>query len=872
MRKTYILFSILSLLAINLFAQVDSDAFDYKDAKTYQIGGIEILGSEYNDKNAIIAVSGLSVDQKVKIPGAKVTKAIRNLWKMRLFTDVQIHVSKTIEDVAFLTITVQERPRLSRYSYKGIKKGMHDDVNGKVQRFLLRGGIVTESVKLNAKNAITDYFVDKGFLDTEVDVIEIKDSLLTNSVRLVFDIEKQRKVRISDIQINGNNAVTAQKVRNKMKNTKRRKSIFKSSKYLVDDYQDDLVGVINYYNTIGYRDAIITRDTVYRNGRHLKVEIDVNEGFQYYFRDIAFKGNSIYDTKRLAEILGIKKGDIYNESLLETRLRFSQDGRDVTSLYMDNGYLFFRVDPVEVNIENDSIDLELRIFEGPQATIDKVVIKGNDRTHEHVIRRELRTKPGEKFSRSDIIRSQREILALGYFNQEALGINTPVNAQRGTVDIEYTVEERPSDQLELSAGWGGAGRGIIGTLGVTFNNFSLRNMLKTETWSPLPQGDGQRLSLRAQTNGKFFQSYNFSLTEPWLGGKKPNSFTVSAFHSRSTNGQDKNTSAFSKLAITGTSLSLGTRLKVPDDFFVSSTALSYQNIALTNWPGFQIEDGQRLNDGSYHNLSINQTLSRNSIDSPIFPTSGAKITLSLQFTPPYSLFRKDNFYVFDDGERQGVLDQINEELLAQNGGNEPLTMENSLVQATIRNQETAKKFRLAEYHKWKFNVEWYSKLFGKFVLKTSAKIGMLGGYSRSVGVTPFERFELGGDGIANFNIEGKDIISLRGYDVADLAANEPGGATIYDKFTMELRYPVSLNPSATIYLLAFAEGGNAWKSFKDFNPLELRRSGGLGVRIFLPMFGTLGFDYGLGFDKEYVVSNKWADYGRFSIILGFEPE
>lgn len=868
MKKGLLLILIISVFAHLLNAQISD--ISYEEPKSYQIGGINVEGATYNDQNAIIAVSGLTVDQKITIPGLEITKAVKSLWRMKLFTDVQILLNKEMEDVAFLTIKVVEKPRLSRYSYRGVPKTLHEDLNAEVGRFLLRGGIVTESVKLNASNSLKDYFIGKGFLDTDIDVLELKDSLLVNSVRLVFDIDKKKKVRIEDITIKGNDAVAEAKVRRKMKNTKRRANLFKGSKYIKSDYREDLVSVVQHYNDIGYRDARVVKDSVYRRGKFLRIDLDIDEGNQYYFGDITFKGNSIYETDRLQRILGIDEGDIYNESLLQSRLSFSPDGRDVTSLYMDNGYLFFRADPVEVNVDSDTIDLEIRIFEGPQATIDQVIVKGNDRTHEHVIRRELRTKPGEKFSRSEIIRSQREILALGYFNQENLGINTPVNAQRGTVDIEYIVEERPSDQLELSAGWGGSGRGIIGTLGVTFNNFSLRNLMDPDSWSPLPQGDGQRLSLRAQTNGKFFQSYNFSLTEPWLGGKKPNSFTVSGFHSRSTNGQDKESAAFSRLVITGGSLSLGTRLKRPDDFFVSSTSLSYQNLNLANWPGFTLENGQQLNDGPYHNLSFSQIFSRNSIDSPIFPTSGANLQVSFQFTPPYSLFRKDDFYKFSDSEKQEVLDDLND---LRNPTQEPWVITDDFVQNIIANRESASKFKLAEYHKLKIKAEWYSTLFAKMVLKTSAKIGMLGAYNKEIGITPFERFELGGDGIANYNIEGKDIVSMRGYQTSDLlAANNLGGAAIFDKFTVELRYPISLNPQATIYVLGFVEGGNAWKRFRDFNPLELRRSAGLGLRVFLPMFGTLGFDYGIGFDKNLGPSAKWHDYGRFNIVLGVEPE
>ncbi len=869
------------LLSTFLFALPFAEAqTPVSEAEEFTIGGIDVEGVEFTEPNAVIAVSGLAVDQKIRFPGTEVPDAIRALWRLRLFTDVEVYVSKQIEDVVFLVIVVKERPRMSRYSYKGVRKSLHDDLNDEVQRFIQRGGIVTESVKLNTQNALKDFFIERSFQDVEVDVIEIPDSTMFNSVRLVYDIDIKKKIRIGEITIDGNEALSDKKIRRLMKNTKRKKNWFKPSKLVDEDFEEDKRTVIARYNKLGYRDAQIMKDSVFRVGNKLYIDMSLREAQQYYFRDISWRGNSIYTTERLREVLGIEAGDIYNEELLETRLRFSQDGRDVSSLYLDNGYLFFRVDPVETTIEGDSIDMEIRIFEGPQATIDKVTIAGNDRTHEHVIRRELRTKPGQKFSRSDIIRSQREIIALGYFNQENLGINTPVNQQRGTVDIEYVVEERPSDQLELSAGWGGQGRGVIGTLGVTFNNFSLRNLFDLESWSPLPQGDGQRLSLRAQTNGKFFQSYNMSLTEPWLGGKKPNSFTVAAFHSRSTNGAPRFSGdkaqgilnpSYRRLAITGLSVGLGTRLKKPDDFFVSNTTLSYQNIDLRNWQGFILEETQSpIYVGTYHNLSLNQTLARNSIDSPIFPTSGSKFSLSAQLTLPYSLFKKENSWKLDSEEASRLVDEENGNL--QDAGFTMMT--EAQGETFIRDQENSRKYKLVEYHKWRFNAEWYSKIYGKFVVKASAKIGMIGGYNRDIGTTPFERFELGGDGIANYNIEGKDIISLRGYEETQLSGNQYG-ATVFDKFALELRYPLSLNPSATIFVLGFVEGGNAWTNFRDFNPLDMRRSTGVGLRVFLPMFGMLGFDYGIGFDKPELLNSptaKWSDYGRFSIILGFEPE
>ena len=669
-------------------------------------------------------------------------------------------------------------------------------------------------------------------MDAQVKIQETSDEKRANGVKLVFDIEKKPKVKIQNIVFEGNANATPRKLRKQMEKTHRKLKIFSSSKLIKDDYEEDKKKILKYYANIGFRDAKIEVDSVYREkDGDLQIYMKINEGRRYYFRNITWKGNSIYDEKTLTQVLGIQKGDIYNQELLEQRLRFSQDGRDVSSLYMDYGYLFFNIDPTEIAIEGDSIDLEMRMYEGPQATIDKVIIKGNDRTNEHVIRRELRTLPGEKFSRQDIIRSQREIINLGYFNQESLGINTPVNPQRGTVDIEYKVEEKPSDQLELSAGWGGFG--VVGTLGVSFNNFSIRNIFRKEAWSPLPQGDGQRLSIRAQSNGKFFQSYNASFTEPWLGGKKPQSLTVSGAYTKYANIY----STDSYFGIFQGSVSLGKRLKWPDDNFISTTALEYQRYNVNNY------NFGSLTNGVYNNINVSQTFSRNSISDPLFPTKGSRLTLILQATPPYSLLNDKRY----------------------------------------KDQPDEVKFKWVEYYKWRFNAEWYTPIIGKLVLKTDAKIGSLGYYNKYVGYAPFGRFTVGGDGLANrqIGLTGTELLALRGYNQEDLPANNVtstsslgGGGTTFAKYTIELRYPISLNPSSTIYVHAFTQAGNVWSSLKDFRPFDLRRSAGMGLRVFLPMFGTLGFDYGIGFDKPELkaTAKKWTDYGRFGIILGFEPD
>jgi outer membrane protein insertion porin family len=798
----------------------------YDQPKEYEIGGIRVTGVQYADAGALIAISGFRVGDKIRVPGASFPKAVQSLWNLKLFTDVQILQERTVGDKIFLEIAVKELPRYTRHSFVGVKKGAHDDLNDEINKYLQKGAILTDNVKASLIRALEQYYVEKGNLNAKVKINQYPDEKTTNATRLEFVIDKKN--------------VKSKTLRKKMKETVKKSRLFKKSKLVRKQYEEDKTNIELYYNTIGFRDARIVNDSVwFTPKKELMLRIQIDEGNRYYFRNIIWKGNTIYETKYLEQVLGIKKGDIYNQELLETRLSFSQDGRDISSLYLDNGYLFFRVDPVETAIENDSIDLELRIYEGPQATIDRVVIKGNDRTHEHVIRRELYTRPGDKFSRADIIRSQREIVNLGYFNPEALSINTPVNPDRGTVDIEYTVEEKPSDQLELSAGYQPSTQfsrgGVIGTLGVTFNNFSLRNISNKAAWNPLPQGDGQRFSVRAQTSGDRYQSYNVSFTEPWLGGKKPNSLTVAGFYNRFANGFE-GTETYSRLDIIQGSVGFGTRLKWPDDNFIFRADLDIQRLRINNYGGFVDELGRTITQGSYNNNSVTLTFARNSVNDPIFPRNGSLVSLKMQMTPPYSWFKDKTFY-----------DTANVKDL----------------------------YRYVEYLKWRIDAEWYTTLVGKLVLKTSAKIGLLSRWTDKTLLAPFERFELGGDGLSNqnFGLNGRDIISLRGYGTEDIMPPFPGGAGVFSKYTVELRYPISLNPSSTIFVTAFAQGGNAWARVQDYNPFDVRRSVGMGLRVFLPMFGTLGFDYGIGFDKpEYYGTKKLSNFARFNIVLGFEPD
>ncbi len=864
----YIFFLLLS--ASTLSAQEINDSLgilDYSIKSDYEIGSITVVGAPDRDRNAIKSIAALKEGDKIKIPGLVIPKAIKALMRLRLFDDVQVIQNKVDGEIVHLTIVLIERPTLARYSYTGIKKSKHDDLNDIVRNILNKGGIVTDAGKELARVKLEKYFTDQGKLDSKVTVEEIKDEIKANSVRLVFNVKESKRAKVQDITFIGNTEVSSRKLRKKMKNTKRKGTWFRKTKFIEDDYEEDKESLVMYYNSLGFRDAKIMSDSVWREADgDMQASINIHEGNRYYFRNISWKGNSLYTDDQLAAVLGIVKGDAYDPELLQNRLTYSLDGRDVSSLYMDDGYLFFDIKPTEVSVTNDSIDLEMRIYEGPQATINEVRITGNDRTHESVVRRMVRTRPGQKFSRSQIIRSQREIINLGYFNPENMDIQTPVNPQRGTVDIEYVLEERPSDQLELSAGYGGAS-GLIGTLGVTFNNFSLQNVRNKETWSPLPQGDGQKLSLRIQSNSRFFRSYNFTFTEPWLGGKKPNSFTLGAVHSAI----DYSQFGQGALNITRIFAGLGTQLKFPDDFFSSSTTINLETIKLNDYLNsvFQVQDdrGQfvTIRNGSFKNFSLNQTFTRSSISDPLYPRRGSRVSLSLQLTPPWALMGVGNSDPLTDAEKEAIIEDADE-----TGG--PANILTQLEKDNlISSVENANKFEWLEYHKWKFNTEWYFNVVDKLVFMTSVKMGFLGGYDDR-GIPPFERFQLGGDGLSNQNnaLTGTEIISLRGYETTEINNNRP--AAIYDKFTVELRYPLSLNPSSTIYAKIFAQGGNAWESFSDFNPFDMNRSVGGGLRVFLPMFGLLGFDYGIGFDKNLPASAEFGQYAKFNIVLGFEPE
>ncbi len=866
--------------------------YSAKYPRKYTIADIQVKGNKAFDPAIVISVSGLAVGDEVTIPGGdNFAKAITKLWTQNMFTNINIYITKLEGENIWVEIDAVERPMLSDFKFKNVRKSEADELKDKVGLFKTR--VVTDNMKLSAKENIIKYYIEKGFQGAAVEIEETPDPANADKVILNFNITKGNKVRISEIHFFGNQAVKQLQLKKKLKGIKEasrftlypdsvvspygeipqltakefikdkdylkpskikdfldpwfRFKLFSSAKFNEKKYIEDKEKILEFYNSLGYRDAVIEADTQYYDHKgRLNISLKVNEGSKYYFGNMTWKGNTKYPDSVLNMLLRIKKGETYNLEVLNKRLgkQLSPEGGDISSLYMDDGYLFFSVNPVETSVYNDTIDHEIRITEGPQATIKNVNISGNDRTKEYVIRRELRTVPGEKFSRSDLIRSQREIINLGYFNQEKLGMQPVPNSDDGTVDINYSVEEKSSDQLELSAGWGG-GIGLTGTLGVTFNNFSIKNIWKKTAWDPLPTGDGQKLSLRYQSNGRFFRSFNFTFTEPWLGGKKRNSFSINVFNTKFSNAYNPFTGLFDRkyadssfLTTSGATIALGKQLRWPDDFFSLVTSFSYIQYKARNYAIFP-----SFATGVSNNFNLKIALQRTSIDQPIFPKSGSNFLLSGTFTPPWSY---------------------------------------------IRGVNKTDIFKLVEYHKWRLNAEWFVPI-GKpagedksrqFVMRMSAKYGFIGRYNQKVPISPFERFQVGDAGLTNnFGVLGYDIIAHRGYPVYDNSdptvnpdkQNANNFFTIFNKYSLEMRYPFVTNPSSTIYGLAFYEAANGWYSFKEWNPFRLRRSMGVGVRFFLPMFGLLGFDYGIGLDR-ITATGRLRDASRFTFMLGFEPE
>lgn len=848
--------------------KAEDAGLNYANPAEYTIGGIDVVGLQVLDKNAIISLTGLRVGDKVKIPGDQISNAVRKLWKHGLVGDVSIEVERFEGLNVFLLVRLAERPRLSDFYFTGISKGRQSTL--KEDLTLIRGKIVNDAMIRNTELAVKKHFVKKGFLNTQVKISQVGDTVSRGNIRLHIDIDLKQKVKIHEVAFEGNDNVSSSTLKRKLKKTHEyprltlhraiigsvlsfrpgnlrqwmdstydmswrdigeflnqhvKLNVFNGSKFIRSDFEEDKVKLISYYNSQGFRDAEILADTIVAyDDKSIDVRFRLSEGQKYYFRNITWTGNYIHSAVTLNKILDIKKGDVYNNELLQRKTTFNPKGADISGLYMDDGYLFFHVVPVEVNVSGDSIDVEMRIHEGDQATIDEVIISGNDRTSDHVIRRELYTIPGQKFRRSDLIRTQQQLAQMGYFDPQKIEQDVRPSPD-GTVDIEWKLVEQSNDQIQLSGGWGGF-YGFVGTLGVTFNNFSVRNIPHLEKWRPLPVGDGQRFALAMQANGKSFQSYSVSFTEPWLGGRQPNSFTVSFNHSMMRRPTVNFTfSDNSSLKQTGATIGLGRRLSWPDNYFslVNTMAFlvyNYKNyFSSTSLPAV----------GRTYDLALESTLSRNSIDNPMYPASGSTVSLSLKITPPWSSWKDASF-----------MDDIN------------------------------KKYEWVEMHKWMLDMKYYLTIIGSkkpggraLVLESKAHFGFIGSYNKALGAGPFGRYLLGGDGLAggfNAYVLGQDIIGLRGYEnnlvtppdyagSGGVLTDRIQGGTVYNKLGLELRYPVTTGQAATIYGFVFTEAGNNWDNYKEFNPFNLYKSAGVGARIFMPAFGLIGLNWAYGFDR-----------------------
>jgi outer membrane protein insertion porin family len=821
---------------------------DYKAPREYTIEDIKVKGIEYLDENILINISGLRKGQKIMIPGEAITQSVERLWTQGLFSDVNIAMEKTSVEGVVITIILKEQPRLSEFLITGLKKSETKDILEKLE--MKKGRQVSENLLDNTEKIIKDYLKDKKFLNAEVNLTMVDDTVTKmNNVFLQVDVDKGDKVKIKSIDFIGNTVFSDGKLRRAMKETNvKNLNFFKPSKFMRKTYEEDKELVLAEYREQGYRDAQIVRDTVYHvSNDRLAIEIEIEEGEQYFFRDFEWIGNTQYTSRDLTRALKIDEGDPYNIDLLQERLTMAEDA--VGNLYLDNGYLFFNVNPVIKNIDKDSVDVQLRMYEGDRVRINEVIIHGNDKTNEHVIRRELRTRPGDLFSKSDIMRSQRELSQLGFFDPESFGIEPiNINQSEGTVDLKYTLVEKANDQLEISGGWGA--NMLVGTIGLRFSNFSARRIFEKDAWKPVPSGDGQTLSLRAQTNGRYYKSYSLSFTEPWLGGKRPNSLTVSLFHSIQNNANIfYQVDSDKSFKITGASVSLGRRLKWPDDYFTMSHTLSFQKYNLENWDRYFFID-----NGASNNFSFTTNFGRNSVDQPIYPRRGSSFYLTLQLTPPYSLFKESKWWELSESDVNRAEDQYEAQ------GDEP-TQTLADIKKDMVNQD---KYNWIEFHKWKFKGQWYLKLIDDLVLATNTEFGYLGHYNNDLGPSPFGSFDVGGDGMSGYSLYGIETIALRGYENGTLTP--PAGGNVYQKVNLELRYPLTLKPQATIYALAFVEAGNAWYDIDAYNPFVLRRSAGIGLRAFLPMFGLLGIDWGYGFDA--VPGAAEPSGGQFHFVIG----
>ena len=829
---------ILFILIIGAFSYGQTESF--VKGKTYELDSITVSGIKTFNEQTVISYSGLRKGQKIKVPGEEVSSVINKLWGLELFSNINVFVTNVENNKISLDIEIDELPTLTDVKINGLKKGNTETIIKDTE--LTKGKKLSESFLTNTKNYIINKYKKEGFLDTKVNLNTIKDTIGANSYKMVVNIDKGQRIKIKEIDFNGNEVFKESKLRSKLKNTKIKNPIrfWKRSKYINNDFNDDLNGLIEFYKENGFRDARIIKDTLLRNDKtsnSIALKLDIEEGKKYYFGDIDFIGNTVYSNNSLQQILGLKKGDVYNGVLLKKRIADTSkpDGNDITNLYQNNGYLFSNINAVEVSAIKDTIDFEIRITEGKLANFNKIVVEGNTKTNDHVIYRELRTKPGELYSKDKLVRTVREVGQLGFFDAEQINPQIEnVDPNSGTIDVRFDLVESGASQIELQGGYGQGG--FIGTLGLSFNNFSMRNILDKTKYKPLPMGDGQTLALRLQAS-QFYNTYSFSFSEPWLGGQQPVQFSTSLQHTIQyrfdffTGLADKSQS----FQISGITLGLAKRLRIPDDFFQLSQAISYQYYNLNNYFTGLFTFG----DGEANNLSYTVNLTRNNTRiNPIFPTGGSTFSISGKFTPPYSLFSKKDF------SNLGVLAEFQDE----NGNPDQSKID----------QE---KFKWLEFYKIKFNGTWYTQVYDKLILKTQADFGFLGAYNLARGNIPFERFFLGGDGMINYALDGRETIALRGYPNQSLSSTD--GSVIYNKFTLELRYPITLKPTASIYTLTFLEAGNGYNNFREFNPFNSRRSAGAGVRIFMPAFGLLGIDFGYGFDNanpNITTPNGWETH------------
>lgn len=838
--------------------------------KKYEIADIKVEGVKNYEDYVLIGLSGLSVGQSISVPGDEITSAIKRYWRHGLFSNVKITAEKIEDGKVWLKISLTQRPRISDIRYHGVKKSERQDLETRLG--LVKGSQITPNLVDRAKTLIKRYFDDKGFKNAEVIISQKDDIANENQVIVDVNIDKKEKIKVHEITITGNKAIKTSKLKRVMKKTNEKGkllNLFRTKKFINEKYEEDKQLIIDKYNELGYRDAVIVTDSVTPyDDKTVNVYIDIDEGDKYYLRNVTWVGNTLYPAEQLDYLLRMKKGDVYNQKLLNERLSTDEDA--IGNLYYNNGYLFYNLDPVEINIDGDSIDLEMRIYEGRQATINKIKINGNDRLYENVVRRELRTRPGQLFSRDDLMRSMREIQQMGHFDPENIHPDIQPDPMNGTVDIAYDLVSKANDQVEFSAGWGQTG--IIGKLSLKFTNFSLANLLHPgENYRGiLPQGDGQTLTVSGQTNAKYYQSYSISFFDPWFGGKRPNSFSISAFYSRQTDISSRyyNDSYYNNyynsmysgyggygmynygnynnyenyydpdksIQMWGLSVGWGKRLKWPDDYFTLSAELSYQRYILKDWQYFPVTNGK------CNNISLNLTLARSSIDNPLFPRQGSEFSLSAQITPPYSLF--------DGRDYKGYYTST----------------------GAITQDNRNKLYNWVEYHKWKFKAKTYTALMDYqahpkcLVLMSRVEFGLLGHYNKYK-KSPFETFDVGGDGMTGYSSYATESIALRGYENSSLTPYGREGYA-YTRLGIELRYPLMLETSTNIYVLGFLEAGNAWNDINKFNPFDLKRSAGVGVRIFLPMIGMMGIDWAYGFDKVFGSSS--AGGSNFHFVLGQE--